>query len=319
MYQTFDFAIVGGDKRQIYMAKQLLARGYSVITYGLNLSDSDLLDLDSSKNNIFDKNIFQTSIASSHVKDLTASDLTAKSLAEAIDSSKVILTPIPISKDKKNILSIIKEEDLTIANLIGLLTTDHILYGGCLTNELMEHCDTLGIYYEDFMEQEEVTLFNTIATAEGTIAEAIINSTINLHASSCLILGFGRCARTLAEKLNPLSGSVTIAARSNIALSEARTSSFKALPLKELEDHISEYEFIFNTIPAMILTENLLEATKKDVLIIDIASAPGGVDFLAAEKLGRTSKLCLGLPGKYAPEASADFLTSYLLTSLGKK
>lgn len=319
MYQTYDFAIVGGDKRQIYMARKLLENGYSVITYGLNLSDTDIADINISDPNISDVSIFGTSLDCSIVKGLTANDLTAESLTDAIDSSKVILTPIPLSKDKKTILSVTKEKDLTISNLMDLLKEDHILYGGCLSKELMEHCDNLGIYYEDFMEQEEVTLFNTIATAEGTLAEAIINSTINLHQSSCLVLGFGRCAKTLADKLKYLSDNVTIAARSNLALSEANTSSFKVLPLDKLEEQISDFQFIFNTIPAFILTEDLLEASRKDVLIIDIASAPGGVDFPAAERLGRKAKLCLGLPGKYAPEASADFLTSYLLTSLGKK
>lgn len=319
MYQSYDFAIVGGDKRQIYMAKKLLENGYSVITYGLNISDSDISDFNISDTNISDTSIFQTSLDCSYAKDLTVNDLTVNSLADAIESSKVILTPIPISKDKKNILSATKEADLTLTNLMSLLKEGHMLYGGCLTKELMEYCDNLGIFYEDFMEQEEVTLYNTIATAEGTIAEAIINSTINLHGSSCLILGYGRCAKTLAEKLKTLCGSVTIAARSTLALSEANTSSYQVLPLSELEEHIADYQFIFNTIPALILNENLLEASRKDVLIIDIASAPGGVDFPAAKRLGRTAKLCLGLPGKYAPEASADFLTSYLLTSLGKK
>lgn len=319
MYQTYDFAIVGGDKRQIYMAKKLLSSGYSVITYGLNLSETDISDIDMSASNISDMSIFGTSLDCSNAGELTVNDLTAKSLADAIDSSKVILTPIPLSKDRKTILSVTKEEDLTIVNLMALLKEGHTLYGGCLSRELIEHCNDLGIYCEDFMEQEEVTLFNTIATAEGTIAEAIINSTINLHGSSCLVLGYGRCAKTLADKLKNISGSVTISARSNLALSEANTSSFKVLPLSDLEEHISEYQFIFNTIPSLILTENLLEVSRKDVLIIDIASAPGGVDFSAADRLGRKAKLCLGLPGKYAPEASADYLTSYLLTSLGKK
>ncbi|MFV0343715.1 MAG: dipicolinate synthase subunit DpsA [Anaerocolumna sp.] len=319
MYQTYDFAIVGGDKRQIYMAKNIIKSGYSVITYGLNLSDTDISDIPISDSKRSDIGILGTSLDCLSARELTVRDLTAKSLANAIDSSKVILTPIPLSKDKKTIVSVTKEEDLTISNLMDLLNSNHILYGGCLSKELMRHCDSLGIYYEDFMEQEDITLYNTIATAEGTLAEAILHSPINLHQSSCLILGYGRCAKTLADKLKYLCGSVTIAARSNLALSEANTSSFKVLPLDKLEEQISEYQFIFNTIPALVITENLLASTLKDVLIIDIASAPGGVDFPAAQRLNRNAKLCLGLPGKYAPEASADYLTSYLLTSLGKK
>jgi dipicolinate synthase subunit A len=42
------------------------------------------------------------------------------------------------------------------------------------------------------------------------------------------------------------------------------------------------------------------------VTIIDIASAPGGVDFSAAQKMGISAFLCSGLPGKYAPASSAS-------------
>lgn len=319
MYQTYDFAIIGGDKRQIYMAKNLLQKGYSLITYGLNISDSDLTDVYKSKKDSGKINIFGASLDCLEKEDIYADFLKAKSLEEAIEASNVILTPIPITKDKKTILSTSNEEDLTLVNLMEYLTKDHILYGGCLTKELIDHCQSLGITYCDFMGVEEITLFNTIATAEGTIVEAIKNSNINLHGSSCLILGYGRCAKTLAEKLKPLCGSITIAARSNLALASASTSSFNVLSLTELEDHISEYQFIFNTIPAMILNKNLLEACQSDVVIIDIASNPGGVDFQAADTLGLNAQLCLGIPGKYAPKASADFLIEYLLKSLGKK
>ncbi|MGB8454432.1 MAG: dipicolinate synthase subunit DpsA [Anaerocolumna sp.] len=283
---NYDFAIIGGDKRQIYMANELIARNFSVIVYGL----------------------------CDQASDLTCS--AADSLAAVINTSQIIITPIPISKDGKNIISQKVQPDLTIDQLCSLLTSGQKLYGGCLTKEIKKHCNSHGIYYSDFMEQEEVILFNTIATAEGTIAEAILSSTTNLHGSSCLILGFGRCARTLAEKLKGLSGSIDIAARSPLALAAANTASLGTVPLSSLEEKIGQYDYIFNTIPALILTRDLLIKTNPNVVIIDISSAPGGVDFQASKELARNANLCLGLPGKYAPKSSAAFLTHYLLTSL---
>ena len=61
------------------------------------------------------------------------------------------------------------------------------------------------------------------------------------------------------------------------------------------------YALIVNTVPAMVLGQEALERTVPDVCIIDLASAPGGVDFPAAERLKRTAVLALGLPGKVAP------------------
>ena len=285
---TYDFAVIGGDLRQVFMAEDLVSRGFSVLLYGLeNLS-------------------------------IKAGIEHAKSLAQAIDSSKVILTPIPFTKNGIQILSLDSKPDLTPEILCSHLKKDHKLYGGCFTDSIKEFCDLNQIYYNDFMEEEEVTLFNTIATAEGTIAEAIIHSGGNLHGSNCLILGYGRCAKTLGEKLKGLCDHIDIAARSPLALSQARTSSFGAIALSDISDYISQYDYIFNTIPAMVLDRELLEQTKNEVVIIDIASAPGGVDFAAAKELTRNARLSLGLPGKYAPKASAAYLTQYLLSDLSE-
>lgn len=282
----FDFAFIGGDKRQVYMANDLVKQNYSVIVYGL---DDPLLDSLCKR---------------------------SASFLEAMSAGQIVITPIPVSKDGQHIVSINPQSDLTIENLCSLLTTKHKLFGGVLPKDLKSHCETLGIYYQDLMKQEEITLYNTIATAEGTIAEAILNSTTNLHGSSCLILGFGRCARTLAEKLKGLCGNVDITARSPIALSAAYAASYGTVNLSQLEEKIEEYDYIFNTIPALVLPKELLIKTKSDVVIIDIASAPGGVDFNYAKEIHRNAKLCLGLPGIYAPKSSALALNNYILSKI---
>lgn len=284
----YDFAVIGGDLRQVYMAEDLKSRGFTVLLYGL-----------------------ETLYTKAYIEH-------AKSLAQAIDSSKVILTPIPFTKNGVHILSMDSKPDLTPDTLCSHLKKDHKLYGGCLTDNIKNFCDSHLVYCNDFMEEEEVTLFNTIATAEGTIAEAIVNSSGNLHNSNCLILGYGRCAKTLAEKLKGLCGHIDIAARSTLSLSQAMTSSLGTIALSDLSHRISQYDYIFNTIPAMVLDRSLLEQTKDEVVIVDIASAPGGVDFAAAKELTRNARLSLGLPGKYSPKASAAFLTQYLLSDLNK-
>jgi dipicolinate synthase subunit A len=286
---NYDFAIIGGDMRQIYMVNDLISRNFSVTVYGLT---DPLLDL------------------TCHL---------ANTLAEAINSSLTIITPIPLSKDGSNLISLKAPADLTINKLSNLLTPEHKLFGGCLTKELKSYCDTQSISYYDLMEQEEVILYNTIATAEGAIAEAINSSTTNLHGSSCLIIGYGRCARTLADKLKNLCGHIDVAARSPLALAAAYAASLGTINFTELEGKMDHYDYIFNTVPALILTKDLLANTNTNVVIIDIASAPGGVDYPFAKGIHRNCKLCLGLPGKVAPKSSATFLIDHILSNLGKK
>lgn len=285
---TYNFAFIGGDMRQIYMINELISLHYSVVVYGLL---DPLLD---------DRCVI------------------ASSLKDAVMSSNILILPIPIMKDDTHIVSK-SNIDINFLELKSYLTFDHKLYGGMFSKSFKEYLTHNTIYYHDFMEQEDVILYNSIATAEGTIAAAITSSTINLHDSSCLILGYGRCAITLAHKLKFLSKNVTISARSTEQLSSAHTSLFDTIPLGELVESINKFDFIFNTIPSLILTKDLLIMTKPDVIIIDIASNPGGVDFAYAKEIGRFTNLYLGIPGKVAPKSSATFLNNHLINQFRKK
>ena len=145
------------------------------------------------------------------------------------------------------------------------------------------------------MENEKITIFNTIATAEGALMEAIRNSNINLHGSNCLVIGYGRCGKILASKLKALDTRITITARSQEALSYANAYGNNTIPISDMKDKLSSYDYIFNTVPSLILDKKCLDLVKKEVLIIDISSAPGGVDYDYANKLG-ISKAVPGTP-----------------------
>ena len=49
----------------------------------------------------------------------------------------------------------------------------------------------------------------------------------------------------------------------------------------------------------------LLRQVREDCLLLDLASAPGGVDQEAAKDLGRRVQSALGLPGRVAPRTAA--------------
>ena len=62
-----------------------------------------------------------------------------------------------------------------------------------------------------------------------------------------------------------------------------------------------KFDLIINTVPAKVLEESILKQVRKDTLIIDLASKPGGVDFETAKELGLNTIWALSLPGKVAP------------------
>ncbi|BCN30597.1 dipicolinate synthase subunit DpsA [Anaeromicropila herbilytica] len=282
MQNHYDIAIIGGDLRQVYMANLLLEKGAKVIVYGLC------------------SEILSDSICK------------ASSLLDAVQKSDTILGPIPLSRDQIHINSTEPHEDLTIEHLFETLTSKHVFIAGDMSQRITKYLNENKIELHDFMKMNEVSILNSISTAEGTILEAVKNSTINLHGSKCLILGFGKCAKILASKLKGLDASITIAARKNEDRYLAKAYGYSALAITDLKSEIHEYDFIFNTVPALLLDYNLLTLVNKSVTIIDIASAPGGVNYGAANELNINAKLCLGLPGKYAPRTSAKILVDVI-------
>ena len=94
---------------------------------------------------------------------------------------------------------------------------------------------------------------------------------------------------------------------------------FNTAALSDLSQTIGDYSFIFNTIPALVLNEELIRLMNPEVTIIDIASAPGGVDFEFCKKQRIRAKLCPGLPGIYAPETSGEILFEAIVKCLAKR
>ncbi|HAQ39492.1 MAG TPA: dipicolinate synthase subunit DpsA [Clostridiales bacterium] len=291
MDYKYDASIIGGDSRQTYLASVLKKSGFKIIAFGLVKNTPEISD-------------------------------TADSLRQAMESSRTLITPIPFSKDKMNINSMCgsngNDYDLSIKTFTADLRRQHYLIGGNLPIEITEMCKAKNISYYDLMKDENIALLNAISTAEGAIAEAIFKSNINLHYSNVLVLGYGKCGSVLSSKLKALGARVTVAARKESALTEAYTNGLDYVKLGTELD-ISNFNFIFNTIPALILDEKILLSVSPDATIIDIASAPGGIDYECAKKLNLNAHLCLGIPGKTAPKSSAEFIAKAIIPILKER
>ena len=230
------------------------------------------------------------------------------SLREAMEDSHIILCPVPFTKDGKTIFSENSLPGLDIQALADCLKNTHILFGGNIPSSVRERCDSLSIPCHDFMRMEEVAWRNAVATAEGAVAEAIALSPVNLYRSRCLVTGYGRCASILADRLKGMGAGVTVAGRDAYRLVQAHCLGYDTCLLKELESVIGEFDFIFNTIPSLVLDGALAKQLQENASVIDIASAPGGVDFQALKRRNIRARLCPGLPGRYSPHSSAIIL-----------
>lgn len=237
---------------------------------------------------------------------------------ETLDKIQIVLGPIPFTKDGEKLNTPFSSEEIYIKEILPILK-NKTLIAGPISPKIREELENNKIEVIDIMQMEELIIYNTIATAEGAIEIAISNTEKNLHGSKILILGFGRVAKTLAYKLKGLSAEVTCAARKPEDLAWIETLGYEVKNIQHLENNIEKYDIIFNTVPQIILTENELRCIKKEALIVDLASQPGGVDQEVVKKLGKRYIWALAIPGKVAPLASAKYIKDTIYSVLKNK
>lgn len=157
-----------------------------------------------------------------------------------------------------------------------------------------------------YARREEYQIAIARLTAEGAIA--LLRPETGLSGAHILLLGYGRIARLLARELQKAGALVTAAARSGEQRAWAEAEGIEALPLDALSSALDRFDVIIGTIPAPVLTEPLLALVRKDALLLELASAPGGIDAAAAHERGLRYIRAPGLPAKYAPERAAVIL-----------
>lgn len=220
---------------------------------------------------------------------------TTDTLEQALEGCKVVVLPTPVS-----------ERWIYVSEL---LPQDVILFGWMIPKEFTH------FRRFDFNNMEEVALRNAVATAEGTLAEAIKYGKINLTGSKCLVIGYGRCGREIASRFRAIGAYVTVAARRKCMQADAAFHGMDVCNMLEREDY-KEYDFIINTVPARVLSRREIDKLNKDSVIIDIASVPGGTDFVYCKEKGITAVHSLGLPGKYSPKTSGEILGNAIVEVL---
>lgn len=232
----------------------------------------------------------------------------ASNLDEALQNSELVITSIPLSKDGKTINTTYTEKTILIEDFFQKAKNKKIVTGN-ITDEIAKLIDLKNNNeLIDVMKCEELTIKNAIPTAEGAIQIAMEKSQITIHDSKCLVLGFGRIGKILAKMLNGIGAEVYCEARKQQDLAWIKTYGYKPVHLKNIEKVLGQCDFIFNTIPFMILDDGKLNLVNKQSIIIDLASKPGGVDFEAAKRLNLQAEWALALPGKVASKTAAKYI-----------
>ncbi|MGN1031266.1 MAG: hypothetical protein ACI4PQ_06645, partial [Butyricicoccaceae bacterium] len=124
-----------------------------------------------------------------------------------------------------------------------------------------------------------------------------------------------------AHRLHVLGAHVTVSARRHDDFARIRDGGMQWADTRALEPVVGAFDVIFNTVPHLVVTRSVLAKCREDVLLIDLASRPGGTDFAAAADLERRVIHALSLPGKVAPVTAASYIRdtiTHMLQEEGK-
>lgn len=270
-----EVSIIGGDLRQLSVAKFFEASNFDVKIFGWN-------------------------------DEMSAGFLQHKSVIEA-SASDILIFPMPMCVGSK-VNAPYSDTDIELEDILSNISSKTIVLGGKIPESIKDRLRKRKIMYADYLNREELAIKNAVATAEGALEIAMRELPITIHSSRCIVTGYGRIGKILARMLKNLGAFVTVAARRIEVRAEAEADGFKTDDTKNLHLISKGQDLIFNTAPALLFDEAVLSCVDKGTLLVDLASKPGGVDFENAKKTGVNVIWALSLPGKVAPVTSGKII-----------
>lgn len=272
-------AVIGGDLRIVKLVEMLVKDGYETKTYALEKAES--------------------------LKKINICE--ASTLEEAVKDVDIVVGPIPLSSNSIEINTPFSDIKITLEELAKNIEGKKFI-AGSIKQDLYKYLDNKNVDIIDLLNREELTVLNTISTAEGAIQIAMEETSRTIHGSNILVMGFGRVGKILANMLNGIGANVYCEARKNVDLAWIKAYGYTPIHLNELDKNLGKMDIIINTVPKIILDKNRLDLVKKEAILIDLASNPGGIDRNESKKKGIKTIWALSLPGKVAPLTSAEFI-----------
>ena len=270
------FGIVGGDKRQLFLAKAISDSCYDVILGG------------------FDKLQSLGALALADVKT-------------AIFESDAVIFPLPSVRADGSINTPFSDTTVILDDEEISALMQKPIFVSMKDKFLKAYPSLRDARVFDYSSKDEFAILNALPTAEGAVECAMKNYEGTIANSRCLIVGFGRIGKILAKIMHSLNADVTVSARKSQDFAYISALGYKARNTEELRS-IRGYDIVFNTVPVMIFDKELLMNTDRNTLIIDLASLPGGVDFETAHKFKLDAVRALSLPGKCAPKTAGEII-----------
>ena len=273
-----NFLIVGGDERLVRLAELLIDAGHSVHCYALEKAKLP----------------------------------EGAKMSKTVESADCVVLPLPAEGRISGTLNApFAEKTHDLSEVLAAIAPDTLVCGGKISPKLRETAKHLRL--RDIMTRPEFAVGNANVTAEGAVSLLAENLSSTIFDTNVLVVGYGRIGRLLAHKLRGLDAKTTVMSKNVESRALAEGMGLHAMKPTDTALY-SAFDAVINTAPAAVIPT--LEGFKKSCLLLELASAPGGIDKRDAERLGMRYIAAPGLPGRYAPASAAGLIYSAIMSIL---
>lgn len=272
---TPTITILGGDLRQCCTGEYLHAAGWQVTCY--------------------------------HTPDFPyPSDVSLEtSLTRALERSKLILAPTPLSKDGFRLFQSNSHcPDCLLETLWDSLQPGQILAVSQISGEVQNTLSEKDCSVFPFSQSPVFAAENALLTAEGLLSEVIRCTPFSLASANVLILGYGRCGSAIGRLLHPLCRSIYVLEQDFEKMTQAEKQGICPITEEDFSVLLPKCDILINTIPASVLEDDKLQKLHVSCHIFDIASSPFGFSADIREKYLLPYFRLPGLPGRFSPLTS---------------
>ncbi len=277
------FLILGGDDRSLYLGEYLEKQGFKVCYFAFNQTDC------------------------------------YKTLTEAVNEANCIILPLPLTRDRTTLNTPLFDEAVLLSDICALAIPGKLFIGGKIPPSFSEEICSRGAECHDYMNLDELAIYNAVPTAEGVLQILIEKTPITIHGMRCAVTGYGKVGKVLASTLKALGADVTIFARKEQDFAYAYTKSIKAESYDKLKQGLNDFDALINTVPSKVIDKDVMLHLKPDCLLIETASAPFGIDFQSAKELAFEVVKAGSLPGKVAPRTAGEIIGRSVLPIIEAK
>ena len=290
MLTDMQIAIIGGDARQLEVIRKLTELDAKLSLIGFEQLDHAFTGANKEK-------------------------------IDEVDFSLIdaIILPVSGTTLDGHVDTIFSNEKVNLLEEMVMKTPEHCTIFSGITNPYLDDLiNKTKRHHVLLFSRDDVAIYNSIPTVEGTIMMAIQHTDITIHGSNVVVLGLGRVGMSVARTFHLLGSKVKVGARKPEHIARITEMGLSPFHLEELSNYVSDTDILINTIPHLIVTAKVIAKMPVQTLIIDLASKPGGTDFRYAEKRGIKALLAPSLPGIVAPKTAGTILANVLSNLLEK-